>query len=68
MHKLILLAILPLAAFAAKEPHSWPVTGVVTEECAVAVSVKTNARLRRDTNTPLRGCTNMGNHVAIIVM
>ena len=40
MHKSILLAILPLAAFAAKEPHSWPVTGVVTEECAVAVSVK----------------------------
>ena len=40
MHKSILLAILPLAVFAAKEPHSWPVTGVVTEECAVAVSVK----------------------------
>ena len=40
MHESILLAILPLAAFAAKEPHSWPVTGVVTEECAVAVSVK----------------------------
>lgn len=40
MHKSILLAILPLAAFAAKEPHTWPVTGVVTEECAVAVSVK----------------------------
>ena len=40
MHKSILLAILPLAALAAKEPHSWPVTGVVTEECAVAVSVK----------------------------
>jgi len=39
MHKSILLAILPLAAFAAKEPHTWPVTGVVTEECAVAVSV-----------------------------
>ena len=40
MRKSILLAILPLAAFAAKEPHTWPVTGVVTEECAVAVSVK----------------------------
>ena len=40
MHKSILLAILPLAAFAAKEPHTWPVTGVVTEECAVAISVK----------------------------
>lgn len=40
MHKSILLAILPLAALAAKEPRSWPVTGVVTEECAVAVSVK----------------------------
>ena len=40
MHKSILLAILPLAVFAAKEPRSWPVTGVVTEECAVAVSVK----------------------------
>ena len=40
MRKSILLAILPLAVFAAKEPHSWPVTGVVTEECAVAVSVK----------------------------
>ena len=40
MHKSILLAILPLAAFAAKEPHTWPVTGVVTEECAVAVSAK----------------------------
>jgi hypothetical protein len=40
MHKSILLAILPFAALAAKEPHSWPVTGVVTEECAVAVSVK----------------------------
>ena len=40
MHKSILLAILPLAAFAAKEPPTWPVTGVVTEECAVAVSVK----------------------------
>ena len=40
MHKSILLAILPLAVFAAKEPHSWPVTGVVTEECAVAVSAK----------------------------
>ena len=40
MHKSILLAILPLAALAAKEPHTWPVTGVVTEECAVAVSVK----------------------------
>ena len=40
MHKSILLAILPLAAFAAKEPYTWPVTGVVTEECAVAVSVK----------------------------
>lgn len=39
MHKSILLAILPLAAFAAKELHTWPVTGVVTEECAVAVSV-----------------------------
>ena len=39
MHKSILLAILPLAALAAKEPHTWPVTGVVTEECAVAVSV-----------------------------
>ena len=38
MHKSILLAILPLAVFAAKEPHSWPVTGVVTEECAVAVN------------------------------
>ena len=40
MRKSILLAILPLAVLAAKEPHSWPVTGVVTEECAVAVSVK----------------------------
>ena len=40
MHKSILLAILPLAVLAAKEPRSWPVTGVVTEECAVAVSVK----------------------------
>ena len=40
MHKSILLAILPLAVFAAKEPRSWPVTGVVTEECAVAVSAK----------------------------
>jgi hypothetical protein len=40
MHKSILLAILPLAVFAAKEPQSWPLTGVVTEECAVAVSVK----------------------------
>ena len=40
MHKSILLAILPLAVFAAKEPRSWSVTGVVTEECAVAVSVK----------------------------
>ena len=40
MRKSILLAILPLAVFAAKEQHSWPVTGVVTEECAVAVSVK----------------------------
>lgn len=40
MYKSILLAILPLAALAAKEPHTWPVTGVVTEECAVAVSVK----------------------------
>ena len=38
MHKSILLAILPLAVFAAKEPQSWPLTGVVTEECAVAVS------------------------------
>ena len=40
MHKSILLAILPLAVFAATEPRSWSVTGVVTEECAVAVSVK----------------------------
>ena len=40
MHKSILLAILSLAVLAAKEPRSWPVTGVVTEECAVAVSVK----------------------------
>ena len=40
MHKSILLVILPLAAFAAKPPHSWPITGVVTEECAVAVSAK----------------------------
>ena len=40
MYKSILLAILPLAVFAAKEPRSWSVTGVVTEECAVAVSVK----------------------------
>ena len=40
MRKSILLAILPLAIFVAKEPHAWPVTGVVTEECAVAVSVK----------------------------
>ena len=40
MHKSILLAILPLVVFAAKEPRSWPVTGVVTEECAVAVSAK----------------------------
>lgn len=40
MYKSILLAILPLAALAEKEPHTWPVTGVVTEECAVAVSVK----------------------------
>ena len=38
MHKSILLAILPLAVFAAKEPQSWPLTGVVTEECAVAVN------------------------------
>ena len=38
MHKSILLAILPLVAFAAKEPQSWPLTGVVTEECAVAVN------------------------------
>ena len=38
MHKLILLALLPFSAVAAKEPHVWPVTGVVTEECAVAVS------------------------------
>ena len=35
---LLVLLVFPLAAFAAKEPHSWPVTGVVTEECAVAVS------------------------------
>ena len=40
MHKVILLAVLPLAVFAAKEPQSWAVTGVVTEECAVAVSAK----------------------------
>ena len=38
MHKSILLAILPLAVFAAKEPQSWSLTGVVTEECAVAVN------------------------------
>ena len=38
MHKLILLALLPFAAVAAKPPHVWPITGVVTEECAVAVS------------------------------
>ena len=38
MHKSILLAILPLAVFAAKEPQSWPLTGVVTEEWAVAVN------------------------------
>lgn len=38
MHKSILLAILPLVVFAAKEPQSWPLTGVVTEECAVAVN------------------------------
>ena len=38
MHKSILLAILPLAVFAAKEPQSWLLTGVVTEECAVAVN------------------------------
>ena len=35
---LLVLLVFPLAAFAAKEPHSWPITGVVTEECAVAVS------------------------------
>ena len=37
---LLVVLVFPLAAFAAKEPHTWPVTGVVTEECAVAVSVK----------------------------
>lgn len=37
---LLALLALPFVAFAAKEPRSWPVTGVVTEECAVAVSVK----------------------------
>lgn len=37
---LLALLALPFVAFAAKEPHTWPVTGVVTEECAVAVSVK----------------------------
>ena len=35
---LLVLLVFPLAAFAAKATHSWPVTGVVTEECAVAVS------------------------------
>ena len=35
---LLVLLVFPFAAIAAKEPHSWPVTGVVTEECAVAVS------------------------------
>ena len=37
---LLALLALPFVAFAAKEPQSWPVTGVVTEECAVAVSAK----------------------------
>ena len=37
---LLVVLAFPLAALAAKEPRSWPVTGVVTEECAVAVSVK----------------------------
>ena len=37
---LLVALVFPFAAFAAKEPHTWPVTGVVTEECAIAVSVK----------------------------
>ena len=36
---LVVIAI-PRIAGAAKEQQSWPVTGVVTEECAVAVSAK----------------------------
>ena len=39
MHRAILAVLLPLAAFAASEVRTWPVTGVVTEECAVAVEV-----------------------------
>ena len=39
-----------------------------SQHCVLSPSRQdTKARLRRDTNTPLRGCTNMGNHGAIIV-
>ena len=41
MRKMVLFAVvLPFAVFAAKDPQVWPVTGVVAEECAVAVSAK----------------------------
>ena len=39
MHKLILFAIISLAAAAAYTENSWPLTGTLTQECAVAVAV-----------------------------
>ena len=39
MHKSILLAILSFAAAAAHTESSWPITGTLTQECAVAVAV-----------------------------